>query len=110
MYQEPIKTKQTICIIEYSMTSHYACFISKEKEYFALYMMNIKSSFCLGFTYWYMIKQRFFLIFSLKKVTYFYYFESCQDYGEKRLKAFSVNNGWAGFIVFLFAYPHGLEG
>jgi len=49
------------------MTSHYACFISKEKEYFALYMMNIESSFfkqaifkdCLGFTYWYMIQQRF---------------------------------------------------
>ena len=49
-------------------------------------------------------------IFPWKKITYFYYFESCQDYEDKRLKAFSVNNGWAGFIVFLFAYPHGLEG
>ena len=26
------------------------------------------------------------------------------------LEAFSVDNGWAGFIIFLLADPHGLEG
>jgi len=48
------------------MTSHYACFISKEKEYFALYMMNIKSSF-LPKVYILVYDPTKIFIFSLKK-------------------------------------------
>ena len=29
---------------------------------------------------------------------------------KKHLKAFSVDNGWTGLVVFLFSNPHLLEG
>ena len=36
--------------------------------------------------------------------------EGNQDWQKENLEAFTVDNGWTRFIVFLLADPHGLEG